>query len=138
VYGQELAAADTAFFYSLGFDALRSVDVSDAEQPTDLIDLNGLGLAAATGGEFNLVLDGGTLEHCFHLPNAMRNIVEATAIDGLIVHQSPTNNYVEHGFFQFSPTFFSDYYQANGFEVMEAKIFCHTKNVHGDPWRHLN
>ncbi|WP_435183985.1 hypothetical protein ACRYJJ_03935 [Cylindrospermopsis raciborskii G7] len=39
------------------------------------------------------------------------------------MHASPANNYVDHGFYSFSPTVFYDYYTANGFEILKSCIF---------------
>jgi hypothetical protein len=37
-------------------------------------------------------------------------------IGGRVIHHVPINNWVDHGFYQFSPTLFFDFYQANGFD----------------------
>ena len=41
---------------------------------------------------------------------------------GRVVHMSPSNNYVNHGFVQLSPAFYHDYYVANGYEDVRARI----------------
>lgn len=42
---------------------------------------------------------------------------------GIVIHESPTNNHVDHGFYMFSPTVFYDYYLLNGFEIIKSYIF---------------
>ena len=54
------------------------------------------------------------------------------------MHQSPSNNYVDHGFYQFSPTFFADYYLENKYRLVEIKFVRHSRNVEGEPWMFLN
>jgi len=44
-------------------------------------------------------------------------------VGGIIMHTSPSNNHVDHGFYAFSPTVFYDYYRANGFEIIKSYIF---------------
>jgi hypothetical protein len=66
-------------------------------------------------GRFGLIVDGGALEHIFDLRQGMRNTADMLRLGGRVVHVSPVNNYVNRGLVQFSPTFFHDYYVANGF-----------------------
>ena len=104
--------SDEFFFRLVGFSEVRSVDNSTYENADFVHDLNLTGMSA-TVGTFDFIYDGGTMEHVFHTPNVLRNIFETLNVGGTILHHSPTNNYVDHGFYQFSPTFFYDYYHAN-------------------------
>jgi hypothetical protein len=56
------------------------------------------------------------------MPNLLRNIFEALVVDGIVIHHSPTNNFVDHGFYQFSPTLYVDYYSANGFADIDVSV----------------
>ena len=38
------------------------------------------------------------------------------------MHQVPVSGMINHGFFQFSPTLFFDFYKANGFTNLKCKI----------------
>lgn len=62
------------------------------------------------------------MEHCFNPPQVMMNAVALAKAGGIVIHHVPTNNWVDHGFYQFSPTLFFDFYGANGFTDMEMKI----------------
>lgn len=73
-----------------------------------------------------LVIDPGTLEHCFHITNALQNMSGMVAVGGIIVHWNPLNM-INHGFYNLNPTFYHDFYTANGFEILEMKF------VHGVP-----
>jgi hypothetical protein len=118
--------SDEFFFRFIGFDSIVSVDHPSAsgafEGASVAFDLNQIGLADIVG-EHEFVYDGGTLEHVFNTPNVFRNIFETLAVGGWVFHNSPTNNTVDHGFYQFSPTLFYDYYMTNGYGDVEV-YFC--------------
>lgn len=99
-----------------------SLDVAPHDDPTFLFDLNEPDVWRRVGKQFNLVIELGTLEHVFHIPNALWNMVNLCAVGGEIIHGAPMNNWPNHGFYQLSPTLFYDFYQANGCEVVEAFI----------------
>ena len=69
-------------------------------------------------GVYDIVLDSGTLEHCFNIGQAMKNLAKATSVGGYIYHSNPLNM-LNHGFYNFSPTFYADFYAANQFEVVD-------------------
>ncbi len=73
---------------------------------------------------FDMVIDGGTLEHVFNFPVALRSCMDMVRPGGRLVHITPTNNYCGHGFYQFSPElFFRAYSDDNGYEV-ERMVAC--------------
>ncbi len=111
------------FFGRLGFDAIVATDVNDYEDAALIFDLNDPAVPSDHAGQYDMVLDGGTLEHVFHLPNALKNIVDFTAIGGRIVHIGPSSNHLDHGFFMFSPTLFADFYTANGLTILTQHLF---------------
>jgi hypothetical protein len=39
-----------------------------------------------------------------------------------VIHISPCNNFANHGFYQFSPTFLADYYQANALADLQVFV----------------
>lgn len=71
---------------------------------------------------FNFILDIGTMEHIFDVAAVMSNIVNATKVGGYVLQIIPMHNFINHGFHQFSPTLFYDFYTANGFEIIESHI----------------
>ena len=74
-------------------------------------------------------MNGGTLEHVFHVPNALANLNAMLKPSGAILHVLPCNNWVDHGFYQFSPTLMFDYYAALQFEVLESAIMIFNPRV---------
>ena len=102
---------------------MTSFDISEWEQADQLIDLN-LPLPEEHRGRFDVVLEAGTLQHVFHLPQALANIHELLAVGGRVIHgMSTSNNHVDHGFYMFSPTLFHDFHTANGYRVEYEYVF---------------
>lgn len=104
-----------ALFRLLGFASVESIDLYDAESPTHVMDLN-RPVPAALHGRYDLVYDGGTLEHCFSTATVLCNTLRLVKRGGRVIHHVPLNNWIDHGFYQFSPTLFFDFYRANGFD----------------------
>lgn len=64
-------------------------------------------------GQYDIVYDGGTMEHCFNAPQVIKNILSLCKIGGYIIHVNPLN-YYNHGFYSFHPTFYHDFYTQSG------------------------
>jgi SAM-dependent methyltransferase len=111
--------SDETFLKAIGFTEVSSIDFSDFEQADILVDLN-REIPLELHHRFDVIIDGGTLEHLFHLPQALKNLYSMLRPGGRIIHLNPAGNYIDHGFFTFSPTFFWDFYTANGYEVERA------------------
>ena len=90
------------FLRYLGASYVHSFDRSDYEGATHLHDLN-QPIPERHKERYSLVLDGGSLEHIFNFPMAIRNCLEMVEIGGYFLATSPMNNFVGHGFYQFSP-----------------------------------
>jgi SAM-dependent methyltransferase len=105
------------FFRFLGAQEISAMDISDYEGAAILHDLN-QPIGTELKEKFTLVLDGGTLEHIFNFPTALANAMKMVAVGGHLVIITGGNNFLGHGFYQFSPELF---YRAlndeNGFAV---------------------
>jgi SAM-dependent methyltransferase len=112
---------DQTLLSALGFDKVESLDFVDDEKPSIVHDLNE-DVPTSFHGRWNVVYDGGTLEHVFDLATAFRNIHLMLKPGGLAIHENPTNNFVDHGFWQLNPTALLDFYSTNGYEILEAWI----------------
>jgi SAM-dependent methyltransferase len=101
----------------LGAAAPSSLDVSHYEGATHLADMN-LPLPSGLDGKFCLVIDGGTLEHVFDFRQAAINIGKLLRVGGHLVSVTCANNFLGHGFYQFSPElFYRAFSPENGFEI---------------------
>ena len=110
---------------------LRSIVALDATayQGAGLIhDLN-TPLPAHLAGKHDYVVDGGSLEHVFDFPTAIRNCAALLKPGGLFITMCPVNNWMGHGFYQFSPElFFRVFDAANGFSVRFAALHVRDGN----------
>jgi len=69
------------------------------------------------------VTDAGSLEHVFNYPVAIKNCMELLHAGGVFLSITPANNFMGHGFYQFSPElFFSVFTSKNGFEIVKMLI----------------
>lgn len=123
---------DVTLFKALGFDAVESMDYSDYENPTHVLDFNNP-IPDRFREKYEVVFDGGTTEHIFNLPESLRNIHKMLKPGGLIIHSSPSSNHVDHGFYMFSPTLFYDWYTCNRFDIIKSYIFEYPMDANR-PW----
>ncbi len=103
-------------FHLMGFTKVLSSDVSSYEGADIIFDLS-KDLPEDLVEQFDYIYDGGTLEHIFNVPKALNNIGAMCKIGGTIIHDVPCNNWIDHGFYSFSPTAFIDYYQVNKYKI---------------------
>ena len=117
------------FFHALGAEVVDTMDASDFEGAKLVHDLN-QPLPDKWKGAYDVVMDGGTLEHVFHFPTALKNAMELVKEGGRLVIHTPVNNLCGHGFYQFSPELF---YRAlnpqNGYEV--ERMIMHRVGPYG-------
>lgn len=114
--------AGSNLFVRMGYQSLESADVSEYEGCTHILDLNTQSLPEILAERYDVVYNGGTLEHVFDVRAALKNIFQMLRPGGVVIHFLPVNGWVDHGFYQFSPTFFVDYYIENGFELLDARL----------------
>jgi hypothetical protein len=124
--------SDKTFFEVLGFNSLVSIDNSEFESCSKILDLNTAQLPEEFRNKFTAILNPGTLEHVFHVPNALNNIFEMLEVGGRVFHFLPSHNFVDHGFYMFSPTLALDYYTANNFLINDIQFLQFTKNHHNE------
>lgn len=111
------------FLRRLGAEEIVSLDKSDYEGASRLHDFN-LPIGEEYKERFDAVLDGGTLEHVFNYPQALKNCLEMIKPGGHFLSITPVNNHPGHGFYQFSPAlFFRVFSPENGFQL-EKLFLC--------------
>lgn len=133
--GQQSILSDKALFARLGMPEVQALDISDYEGADIIFDLNFEATPPEIKRRFNFIVNSGTLEHIFHVPNALANMSAMLKAGGYILHVFPMNNWVDHGFYQISPTLIFDYYAAIGGEILESAIAAfHHRQQQGDFW----
>jgi hypothetical protein len=108
-----------SFFRAIGY-ALEVVDIAEIRGGERVMDLNHP-CDPALHAHYDLIMDGGTLEHCFNIGQAARNIAEMTAPGGYIIGANPMAMF-NHGFYNLNPTWYADFYGQNGFELLSLHV----------------
>jgi len=122
------------FLEMLGAAEVCSFDTSEYEEATYLHDFN-MPMDDRFKQRFTAVFDGGALEHIFNFPVAIMNCMEMVKVGGHFLAKTPTNNFVGHGFYQFSPElFFRIFCPANGFEIEHIFLYEEMANPFRAPW----
>ncbi|NKD55222.1 MULTISPECIES: hypothetical protein [unclassified Haematospirillum] len=130
----EKGCLDTqSVFRRLGFSEVMALDCSDFEGADILHDMNAPDIPEQWRGQFDVVMDHGTLEHIFHFPNAMHAVFQFLKIGGRAITSSPVSGFFDHGFYMMQPTLFRDFYAANAWEVNAIKVVQFTSNEWTDP-----
>ena len=86
----------------LGFGDIESMDFSDYEGANVLHDLS-KPIPEALEGQFDLIFDGGTLEHVFNIPVALENVFKMLKPGGRFISANGMNGFNGHGLYQFGP-----------------------------------
>ena len=111
------------FLRLLGATDIASFDASDYEHATCVHDMNEA-IPDQYKGRYSVVIDGGTLEHVFNFPVALKNCMEMVEVGGYYLAMTPANNFMGHGFYQFSPElYFRVFSPENGF--VTERILIH-------------
>ncbi len=110
------------FFEALGYESVDSMDFSEFENASILQDLT-KPLRADLVEHFDVVYDGGTTEHIFHLPTAFENIHKMLKPGGVLIAHPPCNNWINHSFYQLNPEIVYGYWQkAMGYEILHLTL----------------
>lgn len=109
---------DTKHFFELLNIDLLPVDIVPSRGCERTLDLN-LPLPEDLVDQFDLVLDGGTIEHCFNIGQTMLNVAQSLKVGGFVIHANPLAMF-NHGFYNLNPTFYADFYQQNGFQLISV------------------
>jgi hypothetical protein len=87
----------------LGARCVDSLDHSSYEGATILHDLNLPTVPSELQERYSVVLDGGSLEHVFDVPAALRTMMSMVRDGGHLLLINPMDGHAGHGFYQFGP-----------------------------------
>ncbi len=100
-----------------------SYDCSSYEGATHIHDMN-KPIPDTHKNKYTAVIDGGSLEHVFNYPTALKNCMEMVQQEGHFISILPANNWLGHGFYQISPElFFSVFTEKNGYKLNEIIMY---------------
>lgn len=105
---EDLLQADCyaeSMFEALGFPGIETLDASDWEFPDGgnviVHDLNAP-VPEELHDRYNFIYDGGTLEHVFNVPTALKNMFLMLKPGGRAIGVNPLNGLPGHGMYQFT------------------------------------
>jgi SAM-dependent methyltransferase len=109
-------------FRLLGAKHVDALDASSYDGAKIVHDLN-RPIPEQFWGRYDVVFDGGTLEHVFNFPTAIQSCMRMVKPGGRVIIHTPGNNWFGHGFYQFAPDlFFRIFSEANGFAVEAMRL----------------
>lgn len=104
-------------FKFLGSTAVSSIDASPFEGADIIHDLNDP-VPSSLHDKFDCIFDGGTIEHIYDVPMVFRNVDAMLRVGGLFLTSMAANNFLGHGFYQFSPELlWRVFSQTNGYYI---------------------
>ena len=107
----------------LDASSVTVLDASSYQEAGTIHDMN-LPVPEEWHAQYDAIIDGGSLEHIFNVPVAFKNLADMLKVGGRIFLNSPANNLMGHGFYQFSPELmFRIFSDANGFEVNNVWLY---------------
>jgi hypothetical protein len=109
-------------FRYLGSTEISSLDASPFEGANIIHDLN-QPVPDHLHERFDTIFDGGTLEHIFDIPTALRNVAMMLPEGGLFLSMNGANNQLGHGLYQFSPELmWRAFAEENGFHIEALQL----------------
>jgi hypothetical protein len=72
---------------------------------------------------FDIIINSGTLEHIFNQHQAWKTIHEACKVGGIMVHALPLWGWLDHGFYNYHPTFVADIAKMNDYKILIWLLF---------------
>ena len=121
--------ADQGLFQAFGATKVSAADASAYEGANYIHDFNDP-IPRSWHQRFDTVFDGGSLEHIFNVPMALTNEMNLLKVNGRFLSAIPANNWLGHGFYQFSPELpYRVFTAENGFR-MECAYFTEMRQNH--------
>ena len=106
----------------LGYPVMEAMDFTAQEGAAHVHDLN-LPLRAELHGQFDVVVDGGTTEHIFHIGTALDTCHQLLKPGGIMLAFIAADGWFGHGFFQTGPDVpWRYWHHARGYEMLEVSI----------------
>lgn len=106
---------------SLGAESVAVWDVIRHRGVEEIFDLNKPVGWYPLDERFEVIINPGTLEHCFNIGVAWDNSWKALSPGGYILHVFPASMF-NHGFWNINPVAVYDWCEANGGEVVSARM----------------
>jgi hypothetical protein len=76
-------------------------------------------------GQFDMVIDAGTLFWCFDVPAVLENCLRMLKDRGTMTHICALTGHFGRGYYNIHPKLFKDFYEQNGFEIVSTEVRVH-------------
>jgi len=134
-FGRNELEDSVLFFKAFGFKEVHALDVSDYEGADIIFNLNE-DVPNEYVERFDVVYDGGVIEHVFQVNTAFANICKMTKVGGYIFNHNPVYNYLYNTFWNISPQMFLEFYAANDYLIIDSCLLTFlTKDIENRPWQ---
>lgn len=115
-------------YQAMGFEVYECID-ADGLYDALVFDLNkNIQENYGFSGQFDLVTNHGTTEHCFNQFESWKNIHNLCALEGIMIHVLPAQGYVNHGFYNYNPSFFYNLAAANNYKLIAIYFSTYKSN----------
>lgn len=128
-HGFDKPLPETSHVFKMIGSTLDCIDISASRGVERTADLN----YPCDLGEYDVVLDCGTTEHCFNVGQALMNAANAVRPGGGSIFHCFPMCVMNHGFWNASPTVFKDFYSQNGWSVKMAGLVMKTGDCYDVP-----
>ena len=137
---------DNYLIHLFGSDKVDVLDANNYENANIIHNLN-YDVPEELKDKYDLIIDGGSLEHVFDIKTALTNLKKMCKVNGTIIHISPANNFCGHGFYQFSPNLFGSFYrESQGFrdtniilcKMFDSSVWCKIKRENFNNNKRIN
>ncbi len=109
-----------ALLNAFGYPKMEAMDFTPSEGAEHVHDLN-KPIPKHLKEQFDVVLDGGTTEHIFHIGKALENCHALLKPGGIMMSYVAADGWFGHGFFQVGPDVpWRFWHHSLGYEVLEA------------------
>lgn len=112
----------------LGLESYQCID-ADGRHGAYVFDLNEDIRATGFNNQYDLITNYGTTEHCINQYNAFKNIHDLCGDGGIMIHYVPFQGYVNHGYFNYQPSFFYDMVRANDYSIIGEYLTIGNNNL---------
>jgi hypothetical protein len=130
---QNTRFADNFLIKKFNLKKLISFDINKLEGASEIKDFDN---PINYKEKFDIFFDGGSLQHIFNIPQALKNIIKMTKLNGTIIHTVTFDGFQGFGLYQLSPEIFLNLYNKNnGFK--NTKIYL-TENLNNKFWYKIN
>jgi len=107
---------------AMGFPPMEALDFNNNEGAQHIADLN-RPVPEHLHEQFDIVLDGGTTEHIFHISTALDSCHAMLKPGGLMLAYVACDGWFGHGFFQTGPDVpWRYWHHARGYEMIEVSV----------------